>query len=427
MFRHYATPYAPGQAGGVLRFGPAAAGSGVIVVLRQREITALTKRPAGIILIEALPFAHPTLRLLSRAIPTVLAEFEDLQGLVEGTEIFLDGSSGVLVSPVPQDQIIDATPDPPEAGKPLHTLDGEKIELRASIGSVEAAGAAVKKGAASIGLVRSEYLFPEDGRQPDAGFLSAAFSQICLAARPLPVTFRLVDISGDKIPPWAGSLQAIGGKLGLQGSRLYAMEPVRQVFLDELAALGNQAGESPIRVLLPYIASLPELERLVKEIRQHMSPAVSLGVMLETPAVALAAEEFLSVVDFVALGCNDLMQCLFAADRDLYEVRDCLDPHAPALYRFLDMVAQRAGNSAGTIQVCGLLPQWPGILPVMLGMGYRVFSVDPVMIPWLARVVRNADINQAVVLARSVIEARHPAEVRKILAVFHGISDPFSC
>ncbi len=415
LFILSATPYVPGRARGILRFGPAASAPQVIVVLRQHELAALGTRPAGIVLVEGAPFSHPALRLLGRAIPTVLAEQGQLKGLVEGGEYLLDGHCGQLIRPVPGMLADAGQPAPPEMGKPVPTRDGANVELRASVGSAAGCAAAVEQGAAAIGLVRTEYLFPEDGSRPDADFLAAAFEQICQAARPLPVNFRLVDIAGDKIPPWLGRVSGIAGVRGLQGARLYASEPVRQVYLDELKALGKLAGQYRLSVLLPYVASLPELETLVTEIRQYLPPSVRIGTMLETPAAALAANDFLSAVDFAALGCNDLMQCLFAADRDLPELRAWLNPHAPALYRFLAMVAERAGDSLGTLQVCGLLSQWPGILPVLLGLGYRVFSVDPVMIPWLAQTVRQTDTSQAARLARAACEARRPDEVRQLL------------
>jgi phosphoenolpyruvate-protein kinase (PTS system EI component) len=410
-------PYVPGRARGIVRFGPSAAAPGVIVVLRQREVAALGARPAGIILVDASPLSHPTLRLLSEAIPTVLAEHGQLAGLVEGNEVLLDGRHGLLNSPVPASLPDDSPPSPPEPGKPVSTADGVRVELRASVGSVADGAAAISQGAASIGLVRSEYLFPADGRRPDADYLTTAFGQICQAARQFPVTFRLVDVAGDKKPPWLGDAPGIAGVLGLQGARLYSTEPVRQVYLDELSALGRLVGQYRFAVLLPYVASLTELETLVSEIRSHLPPAVPLGVMLETPAAALAVDEFLGVVDFAALGCNDLMQCLFAADRDLPELRTWLDPHAPVLYRFLDGVARRARGSATSLQVCGLLPQWPGILPVLLGLGYRTFSVDPVMIPWLAETVRQTDTKHAEQLARSICEAHRAEDVKRLLNV----------
>lgn len=415
MYSLSASPYVPGQARGILRFGPASAAADVIVALRQHEVSALCARPAGIILIDVSPLSHPTLRLLSQEIPVVLVEEAQLQGMIEGDEIFLDGQSGLLTSPIPAKPADYVEPSPPEAGKAILSEDAVAVDLRASIGSIEASSSALNHGATSIGLMRSEYLFPEDGSPPDVDFLAAAFEQICQAAQPLPVTFRLVDIAGDKRPPWLGEISGVTGVLGLQGSRLYATEPVRQVYLNELKALSRLVGQYHFSVLLPYVTTLEELKSLIAEIRRHLPSTVRIGVMLETPAAALSVQEFLSIADFAALGCNDLMQCLFAADRDLSELRNWLNPYAPALYRFLNFVAQLAGSAVDEIQVCGLLPQYPYTLPVLLGMGYRAFSVDPIMIPWLGQTVRKTDSRLAVQLAKTVCQSNQSTEVKKLL------------
>lgn len=399
----------------MLRFGAERAAPGVIAVLSQQELERLTTPPSGVVLVEGAPFSHPALRLLSRGVPTVLAEAGQLEGLTEGMEILLDGASGLLLSPLPDELPAYAPPPPPATGLPICTADGIRVELRASIGSASAAADAVTQGASAIGLVRSEYLFPPDGSRPDAAFLVRAFDELCRAAHPLRVTFRLLDIAGDKRPPWLGNLPGIASVLGLQGARLYDREPVRRVYLQALQALGSVAESHPVDILLPYVVSVAELESRVAEIRRHVPASVRIGSMLETPAAALAVDDFLGVADFAALGCNDLMQCLFAADRDLPELRGFLDPHAPVLYRFLAEVAERAGASQAGLQVCGLLAQRPGVLPVLLGLGYRVFSVDPVMIPWLALSAAQTDTKQAEKLADAVCAARRPAEVRQLL------------
>jgi phosphoenolpyruvate-protein kinase (PTS system EI component) len=408
------TPFVPGLAQGVLRQGRAAAAPDAILVLRPDEIAALHCCPAGVILIDAAPFGHATLRLLELGVPAVLADADQLHLLAQNAQTLLDGERGRLVQPPPA-LAADPAPAPPEPGLPLRTADGVEVELRASVGSVAATRAAREKGAAAIGLVRSEYLFPADGSRPDADFLAGIFREICDAAAPLAVTFRLLDIAGDKRPPWMKQMPVLGSALGQRGARLYATQPVRQVYLDELAALARLTGHCRFAVLLPYLANAGELATLAAEIRRHLPPEVPLGAMLETPAAALGVDAFLDVADFAALGCNDLMQCLFAADRDRPESRSLLDPHAPALYRFLDMVARRAGAKAAKLQVCGLLPQWPGVLPVLIGLGYRVYSVDPVMIPWLARTVRQTEVGSAEELARAICDARHPDDVRCLL------------
>ena len=109
------------------------------------------------------------------------------------------------------------------------------------------------------------------------------------------------------------------------------------------------------------------------------------------------------------------MQCLFAADRDLAEVRRQLDPYSPELFRFLKQAADAAGDNMYKVQLCGLLPQMPGVLPVLLGMGFRVFSVAPVMIPYLAKIASETNLSQAKALAQHVCVAKASEQVRGLL------------
>ncbi|MFN3593363.1 MAG: putative PEP-binding protein [Thiobacillaceae bacterium] len=410
-----ALPFVPGHARGRVCIGADGANAQSIVVLTQAELTRLKVRPVGVILVGGALYAHPTLRLLSQGIPTVLLAAEAASTLPPGLELSLDGQTGRL-SPEPEGEVA-LPPAAPALGQPVLTRDGVAIELRCSITDARGAAAARAAGAAAIGLARSEYLYPADGRQPDRVFLTEACAAVCEAAAPLSVTFRLIDIAGDKRPPWLPDVPGLGGTLGLQGARLYAVESVRSVYLAQLDALAALADRYPLRVLLPYLVSVGEFERLQAEIRQHLPDFVPLGSMLETPAAALAVREFLEQADFAALGMNDLMQCLFAADRYRPELCAYLDPYSPVIYRFLRLVATQAGAGIARVQVSGLLAQLPGVLPVLIGLGYRAFSVDPVMLPWLAQRVRQTETHAAAALADALCSARCPAEVKRLLGL----------
>jgi phosphoenolpyruvate-protein kinase (PTS system EI component) len=109
------------------------------------------------------------------------------------------------------------------------------------------------------------------------------------------------------------------------------------------------------------------------------------------------------------------MQCLFAADRDIAELRHYLDPYSPELYRFLQQAAESAAGNIDRVQVCGLLSQFPGVLPVLTGLGFRNFSVAPAVIPHLAATIRQFDPEQANRLARQICAARDSQQVRKLL------------
>jgi len=138
-------------------------------------------------------------------------------------------------------------------------------------------------------------------------------------------------------------------------------------------------------------------------------------IVVEAAPFSYAMIGILDRAAFVALGCNDLMQTLFAADWDQPRLRRYLDPYAPVLYRFLGQVAASAEGRLDRVQVCGLLPQIRGVLPLLLGLGYRAFSVDTVMIPWLARVVRTTRLSDARALVERACLSRNARELRALL------------
>jgi phosphoenolpyruvate-protein kinase (PTS system EI component) len=203
----------------------------------------------------------------------------------------------------------------------------------------------------------------------------------------------------------------------MQGVRLYEVEPVRGVLRALLDAVNKAAEDYELKLLLPYVTSLAEFSYWRSSIEQQLKKDLPIGTMAESPAAVLAMRHWFDVADFVAIGCNDLMQCLFAADRDLAEVRHHLDPYSPELFRFLRQAAKAAGDNIDRVQLCGLLPQLPAVLPVLLGMGFRVFSVAPVMIPYLAKIASGAGLHQAEELAQQVCMAKDSEQVRGLLSV----------
>jgi phosphoenolpyruvate-protein kinase (PTS system EI component) len=142
--------------------------------------------------------------------------------------------------------------------------------------------------------------------------------------------------------------------------------------------------------------------------------------MAETPAAVLELSELADAADFVAIGCNDLLQCLFAADRDLPAVAHLVDPYSPAVYRFLRLAAQAAGPRLGRVQLCGLLPQLPGVLPILVGLGFSVVSVEPLLIPWLARALETLDTASAASIAEDLCAARDADTARRLLGLPPG-------
>jgi len=139
--------------------------------------------------------------------------------------------------------------------------------------------------------------------------------------------------------------------------------------------------------------------------------------MLETVGSVLLLDHFLAESALVGIGLNDLMQSLYGADRDVPQVSDALDPYAPGVYRFLAQAARIAGGGLERVQLCGILPQLPGVLPVLLGLGYRTFSVDVAHAPYLARTAASRTCRHDRALAEAVTAAGSSRQVRTLMGV----------
>jgi phosphoenolpyruvate-protein kinase (PTS system EI component) len=254
---------------------------------------------------------------------------------------------------------------------------------------------------------------------PDQAFYAKAFAALLEAAHPLPVTFRLLDLAADKHPGWASELPDTG-PLGLHGSRLYRHPVVQPIVEAQLQALKRLSQRFTFDLLLPNMDTVEQFEHRRASMYAALSDrGVNVGAMLETASATLTVEEFLATTDLVGFGLNDLMQSLFGADRDLPAVRAYLNPYAPALYRFLRLTAELAGPGAKRLQLCGILPQLPGVLPVLLGLGYRTFSVDVAHAPYLARTVTTHSASEDRSLAEAVCAAASSHAVADLLGVWH--------
>jgi phosphoenolpyruvate-protein kinase (PTS system EI component) len=391
-------PYVPGLAQGTLKQAPEQAGPDDILMLSQTDIGPLATQPAGFVVVEGAPLSHTMIALHGNGVPTVILSAVQAARLEAGRQVRLDGYTGLVTTEVADPAALPAAIPAPAAGQPVFSADGVAVELRASVRSAGAASQALAAGAQAIGLVRTEFLLPEAGAVPNEEFYRHAFSELCRAAAPLPVTIRLLDLASDKMPGWAPTVDAANTALGLQGVRLFALEPVRRVLDAQLAAFAAVSDAFDVRLQFPYPVRLEEVRYWCDYIRQSVSRPVPVGAMVETPAGMLDLANWLAVADFVSIGCNDLMQCLFAADRDRPELRAYLDPYAPPLYRLFKQAAESAANDLQRIQLCGLLPQMP---------------------------VRTTGIDAAQRLAAQVCSARESRQVAEILGLQAAQHRPF--
>jgi phosphoenolpyruvate-protein kinase (PTS system EI component) len=416
MMHIHAMPYAPDRARGRLRRVSNPELSGAIALLYPTEIDQLHGKPAGLVVIDGAPFSHTMIAVLRWGIPTVIVSKEQASALSEEMLVIIDGGSGIITSDradeaVREQQSSSLTP----GEKQVLTADGETVVLLSSIRDAEGARNSVIKGASAIGLVRTEYLYPGDGSRPDQAFYERTIGEICSDAETLPVTIRLLDVSPDKYPPWLSPIKEAKTPLGLQGVRLFDTDPVGKVIKAQMDAIYSLSSRYQLRLIIPFLSRYEEILYWRDHLRRVMPEGMPLGAMVETPSGALDIARWLDAVDFVAVGCNDLMQSVFAADRDQPILKSYLDPYAPVLFRLFKQMAESVEGKLDHVQLCGLLPQFAGVMPILLGLGYRVFSVEAMLIPHLAHVIRGTSIQSAQTLAKRVCDSYQSRDVIELL------------
>jgi phosphoenolpyruvate-protein kinase (PTS system EI component) len=408
------TAYVPGVARGILQ--PGMDHPDGVALINQAEAADIRKGPVALIVVDGAPLSHRMIGLVAHGVPTVLITAEQAAQLQPGRQVCVDGGEGRITGcdMLPADV---RTPSPPQPGQAVQLADGTAVWLMASVRGVDGVREAVDCGAGAIGLVRSEFIGGDRSKPPNAAFFRQAFHDLDKAAGQLPITLRLLDLAADKPPDWLTDAAQLLHPLGMQGARLYLREPVRGVLDAQLEAIAELVEHRPVDVLIPFLGRLQELTHWTQVVRDALPAGVRVGAMLETPAAVMDMAHCSDTADFVAIGCNDLMQCLFGADRDEPSLRDDLDPYAPILYRLLHQALTDAGGHTDAVRLCGVLPRLPGTLPVLVGLGFRRFSVDPAWIPYLARELSAVTLNHVQDLAKRVMSCRYGHTVRTMLRV----------
>ena len=315
---------------------------------------------------------------------------------------------------------------------PAVTTDGEAVELQANLEIPAELPLIAQAGAHGIGLLRTEFLFMNREDLPDEEAQFAAYAQIVEAVGDDPVTIRVLDWGGEKdmeaqnsgIAPTSGGPNPA---LGLRGLRLLLKRP--ELLEAQFAAILRVAEHGNIRILLPLVTVPSEvkqareiLERMARRLRRRgerlPERLPELGVMIETPGAALAADAIALEADFFAIGSNDLAMYTLAVDRSEAEVSHLYDPLHPAVLRLMQFATEAALRLRMPVSVCGEMAGNPKLVPLLLGLGIRSFSMNAGSIPRVKQAVRALDIGDCARFARRVMEQSDPARIRELVAAF---------
>jgi len=371
----------------------------LIVVARDISPADMLKlrdgRFAGFLTDLGGPASHTAIVARSMNVPAVVA-LGNVRSLVrDGEVLIVDGASGAVVvnpSATVLREYRKRQADYAEAraalarlsNAPTITLDGVRVSLEANIELPEEVHAALAAGADAIGLFRSEFLFMGRDVLPDENEQYQAYARVVKTMDGRPVTIRTLDIGADKTLDGDATV-ATNPALGLRAIRYCLAHP--ELFLTQLRALLRAAAHGPVRVLIPMIAHVHEISatrRLLNVARAQLTTRgnvpfgdVTLGAMVEIPAIAIAIEPFVEQLDFLSIGTNDLIQYTLAVDRGDSDVADLYDPLHPAVLRLIANTIH-AGERAGKhVAVCGEMAGDASLTRVLLGLGLKAFSMHP--------------------------------------------------
>src|SRR5206468_4894234 len=268
--------------------------------------------------------------------------------------------------------------------KPCVTRDGEKIELMINAGLAVDLPHIDETGAAGIGLFRTEMQFMVAATFPRAAEQFALYRAVLDAAGDKPVTFRTLDIGGDKVLPYMRNVEEENPALGWRAIRLGLDRP--GLLRTQIRALLDAAAERELRIMFPMVTTVDEfdqakalVEKELTHLRRHghtLPERVHVGVMVEVPALLYQLDELLKRVDFLSVGSNDLMQFMFAADRSNTRLASRFDPISPPLLRALKEIVDGANAAKKPVTLCGELASQPIGALALIAIGYRSMSLS---------------------------------------------------
>jgi phosphotransferase system enzyme I (PtsI) len=310
------------------------------------------------------------------------------------------------------------------ADLPAETRDGVRVFLHANIAIREEVPDCIRYGAEGIGLYRTEFLFMNRPALPDEEEQVQAYREILEAVAPHSVVIRTLDLGGDKLPSPVAFRGETNPALGVRGIRLSQRR--REVFRIQLRALLRASAHGHLRILLPMVSSLEELDFARAEVdgvrqelerrRVPMGEGVELGVMVETPAAAMIAELLARRADFLSIGTNDLLQYTLAVDRGNEHVAYLYEPLHPAHLRLIERICQ-AGRRAGVVVgMCGEMANDPLHCWILLALSVGELSMAPSSIPLIKKIIRESTVEEARELYAHVLGLGSAQEIRKVIA-----------
>ncbi len=394
----------------------------------------------GLISEEGTNTSHAAILAHSLGIPAVMGLEGALDEIRAGTMLLLDGQSGAVVLEPTRAELEDAKARVSRRQRfemqleavldePAETPDHIAVTLMGNVDLPDEIDAAVRHGAAGVGLLRTEFLVSGRATMPTEDEQTIYFKRVASAFDGQPVVIRSYDLGGDKFPAAFRTTAEPNPMLGWRSIRVCLDRP--DFFRAQLRAVLRAAVGRDIRLMLPLVTRVDEVMR-VREMLAEESAALSaagvravesvpVGVMIETPAAVLISDLLADVSAFFSVGTNDLTQYTMAVDRGNARLASRFLPMDPSVVRQLRTIQRIGAERSIPVSVCGEMASDPLGAVLLLGLGYRNLSVAPPAIPLIKWILRTVPEAAARAATEHALQARHTSDV--LAALRDGVRD----
>ncbi len=378
--------------------------------------------------------SHAAIMARSMEVPSVVGLRRIFNLVEEGDRIVIDGNEGkVLIQPDEktinhyrklQEKYYDTNRKLDEIRDlKCLTIDGKEIELSANLEFSDEAESVKSHGAKGVGLYRTDYIYLTKKELPTEEEQFQEYRKIVKKISPDPVIIRTMDLGGDKLPSSFLIPPQENPFLGWRAIRI-SLER-KDIFETQLRAILRASGAGNVKILFPMISGLDEVHECKKALENAKSelqkegikydPDIEIGVIIEVPSAALLADKIAKEVDFLSIGTNDLVQYLLAVDRGNERIAYLYQHLHPAVLRMIKQIIT-AGHQEGVwVGMCGEMASDPLSTLILVGMDLDEFSVSPIAVPEIKKIIRSTEYREAARIAKKVLQFEKPSEVTRFM------------
>lgn len=377
--------------------------------------------------------SHTAIVAEALEIPAVVGTGPFLTDVSGGDVVIIDGDQGLVILHPDEETLAHYRHEVEERRSmaarleslrdlPAETADGVRIQLMGNIEFPHEVTHCVERGADGIGLYRTEFLYLGAETAPDEEAHYQAYAEVLRAMGGRPVVIRTLDLGADKLAENHDDGER-NPFLGLRSIRLSLRN--LPLFRTQLRAILRASTLGDVRVMFPLIATMLELRQakmvladVMEDLEEHgiaFQRELKVGMMVEVPSAVILIDQFVTEVDFLSIGTNDLIQYTLAVDRSNKDVANLYTASDPAVLKLIEIAVKAALRRDIPVNLCGQMSGNSLYTMLLLGLGLRQFSVPPSAIPEIKKVCRSVTLGQCQAVAAHVMTLENARDIKSFL------------